>query len=78
MPTISSHPDKPDIPQHSQMLRDRRLLHLQTHRDVTNSPLLKRQIFKISRRRGSATALKESKVLFALAIKPGCALALFR
>ena len=53
------------------MLRDRRLAHLQAHRDVANSPLLKRQIIQNFPPAGSATALKESEVVAALAISSG-------
>src|SRR6266481_6149564 len=53
------------------MLRDRRLVHLQAHHDVPNSPLLKRQIIQNLPPAGLRYPLKESEVVAALAISSG-------
>ena len=70
MPPVSSHPDQPDIPQHP--LDASRL----TGAPSSGPPRCPQQPApevpdNSSRRRGSATALKESEVVAALAISSG-------
>jgi len=55
-------------PLDAQVLGNGRLLHLQRHHDVPNRPFLQRQVIQNIRRRGSATALKASEVVAALAM----------
>ena len=61
--SVAAHVDEPDVEQHLQMFRHRRLREPERDRDVADRALFGPRYSRISRRRGSATALKVSEVV---------------
>ena len=68
LPSVAAHPHQAHVPQHAQMLRYRRLVDAKHGHNLVHRVLALASSIRISRRRGSATALNASEVVAARAM----------